>query len=240
MSKMVLVRHAQASFFADDYDQLSPLGKEQSLELGHAFVRNGARFDRVFIGPNLRHKQTAQGIAEQFESNGIDFPDMVCLEELAEHTADVLVREMATELAELDPRFEKMVSNYRSAKEPHEIQKSFQILFESTVRLWTENRINSPGCEPWEIFHSRVQEGIRKIISSDTGSESILVVSSVGPLSVILKQALELSITKALELGWRLRNASVSHLLFKGERITVDHFNSVSHLLEKPEMITYR
>ena len=34
MSELVLVRHGQASFFSDDYDQLSPLGELQSQTLG--------------------------------------------------------------------------------------------------------------------------------------------------------------------------------------------------------------
>ena len=237
---MVIVRHAQASFFADDYDQLSPLGEEQAVALGNSFVKNGVQFDQVYIGPNLRHKQTAQGIQQAFENNSLSFPEMICINELAEHTADVLVRELAEDLAQNDARFETMVRNYREAKEPHDIQRSFQILFESTVKLWTEDRVNSPGCERWSDFHSRVQDAMKTIIRNDPGKANILVVSSVGPLSVFLKEALELSVTKALELGWRLRNSSVSHLLFKGERITVDHFNSVAHLVEKPEMITYR
>ena len=34
MSRLILVRHAQASFFSKDYDQLSPLGEVQAAALG--------------------------------------------------------------------------------------------------------------------------------------------------------------------------------------------------------------
>lgn len=34
MGTLYLVRHGQASFGADDYDQLSPLGQRQSVRLG--------------------------------------------------------------------------------------------------------------------------------------------------------------------------------------------------------------
>ena len=34
MGTIYLVRHGQASFGSDDYDQLSPLGEEQSWHLG--------------------------------------------------------------------------------------------------------------------------------------------------------------------------------------------------------------
>ncbi len=240
MSTMVIVRHAQASFFAEDYDQLSSLGEDQSVELGKSFVQNKIHFDQVYIGPNLRHRQTADGISQEFSSKGINFPEPVCLEELAEHTADVLVKDVADELALKDSRFEKMVKNFRTATEPQDMQRSFQMLFEATVNLWAEGRVNSPGCEKWKVFQKRARNGLEQIIENDTGGENILVVSSVGPISVFLQLALDLSDKKALELGWRLRNSSVSNLLFKGNRITLDHFNSVSHLLDKPGMITYR
>ena len=34
MSRLFVIRHGQASFLADDYDQLSPLGEEQGRALG--------------------------------------------------------------------------------------------------------------------------------------------------------------------------------------------------------------
>ncbi len=45
LSKLILIRHAQASWRADDYDVLSELGREQSLLLGRFFADIGIRFD---------------------------------------------------------------------------------------------------------------------------------------------------------------------------------------------------
>ncbi len=41
VSRILLVRHGQASWGADDYDQLSPLGDEQSRVLGAALAARG-------------------------------------------------------------------------------------------------------------------------------------------------------------------------------------------------------
>ena len=46
MSRLILVRHAQASFFADSYDQLSPLGESQARALGEHWSRLGIAFRR--------------------------------------------------------------------------------------------------------------------------------------------------------------------------------------------------
>ena len=45
MGTLYLVRHGQASFGADDYDQLSELGHKQSVRLGEYFAHKGIHFD---------------------------------------------------------------------------------------------------------------------------------------------------------------------------------------------------
>ena len=64
MGTLYLVRHGQASFGAADYDQLSELGKRQSLRLGQYLGQRGIAFDAVFTGTLKRHAQTWEGIAQ--------------------------------------------------------------------------------------------------------------------------------------------------------------------------------
>ena len=53
-----MVRHGQASLFADNYDQLSQKGYQQATTLGHHFKEEGIYFDHAFVGPLQRHHQT--------------------------------------------------------------------------------------------------------------------------------------------------------------------------------------
>ena len=53
MGNLYLVRHGQASFGAEDYDNLSELGCKQAVRLGEYFRENGQLFDTVFTGPLL-------------------------------------------------------------------------------------------------------------------------------------------------------------------------------------------
>ena len=62
MAELLLVRHAQASFHAADYDCLSPLGEQQSRWLGEHFAARGITFDAVVTGTLRRHQQTLEGI----------------------------------------------------------------------------------------------------------------------------------------------------------------------------------
>ena len=50
MSVVLLVRHGQASFGAEDYDRLSALGEEQSRLLGSSLAARGVRPEVVVRG----------------------------------------------------------------------------------------------------------------------------------------------------------------------------------------------
>ena len=75
MGQLTWVRHGQASFGAEDYDQLSDLGKRQSIRLGQYWKQASAHrpdalsFDAVLMGSLKRHRQTWEGIAEGAELN---------------------------------------------------------------------------------------------------------------------------------------------------------------------------
>ncbi|HEX5739103.1 MAG TPA: phosphoglycerate mutase family protein, partial [Hydrogenophaga sp.] len=58
MGTLYLVRHGQASFGAEDYDQLSERGRQQSVQLGRYWAARGLVFDAVITGTLRRHEQT--------------------------------------------------------------------------------------------------------------------------------------------------------------------------------------
>ena len=61
MGTLYLVRHGQASFGADDYDNLSTLGRQQSVRLGEYWRAKGMTFDAVLVGTLKRQAQTLDG-----------------------------------------------------------------------------------------------------------------------------------------------------------------------------------
>jgi len=85
MAELVLVRHGQASFGADDYDKLSELGWRQSRWLGEYFAERGAAFDCVVLGSLRRHAQTLAGIAEGM-GRALDGEEDARLNEYDSHT----------------------------------------------------------------------------------------------------------------------------------------------------------
>ncbi|MBT9476162.1 MAG: histidine phosphatase family protein [Polaromonas sp.] len=75
MGTLYLVRHGQASFGADDYDLLSPLGQQQAVRLGEYFKYKGVTFEAAMTGTLTRQRQTLAGICQgmgvAFDSEGL-------------------------------------------------------------------------------------------------------------------------------------------------------------------------
>src|SRR4051812_45587112 len=108
MSRLALVRHVQASFHADHYDQLSPLGERQACALGEAWVRQGRELTDVYAGPRLRQRQTAEIVADCYERAGFAFPRLVVLEELDEYDLGGILEHLGPAMARHDTEFARL------------------------------------------------------------------------------------------------------------------------------------
>jgi broad specificity phosphatase PhoE len=240
VSLLYLVRHGQASFFAENYDRLSPLGELQARRLGEFFAARGVGFDAAYSGPAERQKRTAEIIAAAMNELGCPCPAATVIAGLNEHAGDKLLSAPAARaFFEQHPELGPLEKSFRAARDPDDVQKSFQKLFEAAVRRWTDGELAVPGIEMWQEFHERARSAVASVTSHEGRGRTILAVSSVGPITVALQEALKTSIPISLDLGWRLRNASVTTFLYTPSRITLDGFNSVAHLAN-PEEITYR
>ncbi|MGE3314502.1 MAG: histidine phosphatase family protein [Planctomycetaceae bacterium] len=239
MSTLVLVRHAQASFFAKDYDQLSELGEQQARNLGAYFVKRGVTFDEVYTGPAKRHQRTAELVGEQLRKAGLPWPDPSVLPDLHEHSGDKILTHPSISESDQYPELRELFKAYKSATDRIEIQRGFQRLFEQVVARWSQGEFPVPGIETWEEFQTRVRRGLRQIMThNENRSRRVVSFSSVGPITISLQMALSTPMAETLTLGWRLRNCSVSSFLFDADRFTLDAFNSVAHL--ENDEITYR
>jgi broad specificity phosphatase PhoE len=239
MSRLVLVRHAQASFFADDYDQLSSLGESQARALGAYWTRIGVAFDEVFAGPRRRHAQTAEIAGAVCRKAGVRWPDAEVLAGFDEHPVDELLGESLEKLVKLHANLAPLAAEYRSAMLPEQKQRSFQRLFEAVCHLWSASEPGTESIISWSDFHQRVENELRLIMERTGKNRMIAVFTSVGNITAALCSVLKCAPAQALELGWRLKNCSVTELIFSGNRITLDQFNSVAHLPD-PKTWTFR
>ena len=239
MSRLILVRHAQASFFSDNYDRLSAMGEFQARALGEYWLRQGTSFDEVIVGPRERQARTEEIIRSVYHIQGIHWPQTEMRPEFDEHSVDQLLGRPLDQLVRLNTALGPLAADYRNAVVPEQVQRSFQTLFEAICRLWCAGAPGTESIESWNCFRTRVEAGLRCALERPGRNRTIGVFTSVGNITAALRYVLDCSPNQALELGWRLKNSSVTELIFSQNRITLDQFNSLAHLTD-PTTWTFR
>jgi broad specificity phosphatase PhoE len=239
MSWLTLVRHAQASFHADHYDQLSPLGLKQARALGESWVRAERRVDEVYIGPRDRQRQTAELVASSFQTAGISFPDPVVIPELDEYDLSGLLLRLAPQLVNQNAEFATLWAGVRNGSTELEKERSFQNMFEPLMFHWLSMDTIMDGLESWLSFGSRVERALQRMTQPAGRGRHIVAFTSGGFIGTAVQRVLGAPDRMALELNWRVRNAAVTDFIFSSERMTLDAFNSTAHFTD-PGFITYR
>jgi broad specificity phosphatase PhoE len=239
MGTLFLVRHAQASFLEQDYDKLSQVGEAQAIVLGEYWARRNVLFDRVWVGPRVRHKESANLVRKSYGKAGVTFPEPLVLPEFDEYQAEAVLAGSLPELIEKDERICKLHAAFQASSAQAGRRASFQKLFEAVIGMWVGGAISLRGVETWLEFCARVNSGLAKVCGSGGHGERIAVFTSGGPIAVAMQRALRLSPGSTLGVSWMSRNSSWSEFLCSEQRFTLSSFNVHAHI-DDPAMLTYR
>ena len=229
MATIYLVRHGQASFGKENYDQLSPRGWEQGRILGR-WLAGKVEPGAVFGGNLQRHRETVEAITTGY---GVSLPDMQVLEGLNEFDHLEVVERLRPEWADKQVMARDLASFPKPAR-------AFQQAFEKAVTRWVSGEFDQEYSETWHGFRQRVGHALDQLIELADGAD-VIVSTSGGPIAVIAQRLLELSDRKALEMNNVIANTSVSRILYSGPRRSLAVFNNYSHLeAEDPALVTFR
>lgn len=239
MSFLTLVRHAQASFFAADYDQLSGLGQEQARRLGKHWVERGFAFDEIYAGPRARQQHTAELVGDCYRQAGLPWPDPVLLADLDEYDFMNILRRLAPELARQDRDFGGLLERFQASAANGDRESSFQRMFEAVMVHWLTAPSVLAEMESWPAFQARVRRALSQICERPASGRRVGVFTSGGVIGTAVQIALAAPDRAALELNWRSRNCSLTEFVFTRGRITLDSFNTVPHLADMT-LWTYR
>jgi broad specificity phosphatase PhoE len=239
MSRLILVRHGQASFLESNYDKLSPKGEAQSRLLGEYWARQRVHFDRVYSGPRVRQRETARIVGEAYKKAGVPWPEPAVLDAFDEFRAESVIERSLPELIEKDQHIRSLHQAFQRASGRDEQFKTFQRMFEVVIGRWAAGEIPIAEIEPWADFCSRVQNALSQLSSNGNRGSEIAVFSSGGPVGVALQRALGLSTEATLKAAWMVRNCAYNEFLFSSGRFTLSTYNSCPHLSD-PGFITYR
>ncbi len=227
MSRLLLVRHGQASHTSDDYDQLSELGYLQARRLGEQWAAEGLVPDSVYVGPRKRHRQTAETLAAEI-SDG--WPEARYLDGWDEHEAYNVVMYSIPRLAKTDERVAEL--DERRQAGGRDGQRAYFDLYQHVTRLWVLGGLDLDGAgfEPWPEFRRRVHQALDHVLATEGRGKTIAVFTSSGPVSVAAGRALELDDERTMALSWLVQNIAVTEVLWAGEEIALKSFNALPRL----------
>ena len=103
MSKLFFFRHGQASLGAANYDVLSYKGIQQSQLLGEYLLNESISFDKIFVGPLERQKNTFKAVQDCYAAKGIKLPSPIIINGLKEHNGIETMKTALPDLIKTDP-----------------------------------------------------------------------------------------------------------------------------------------
>ncbi|MEM6802560.1 MAG: histidine phosphatase family protein [Bacteroidota bacterium] len=240
MSRLILIRHAQASLLSDNYDQLSDLGHEQSQVLGNYLAESDIHFDSIYTGPLHRHHQTMGHVQEAFEKNGKSWADPVELQELKEHQAPETLRFLMPQLIERFPQVKSWVA--AAEKDPNLERKTYLRIFHYFIEAWAKGEvadIQPDHLEDWATFRAETKKAIHSMLSANGKGKTVVAFTSGGTISAIVGHALNMPHEEQIiELNGKVKNTSITEFLFTPEKFSLQNFNTVPHLREK-SLVTF-
>jgi len=226
MGLVLLVRHGQASFGADDYDVLSETGLEQSRVLGRFLGPAGPVPGGVVHGAMRRQRDTATAAV-----GAAGWPVVPRLDEGWNEFDHLAVVARAAEAAALGPE----------GRDPTTDPRAFQRLFVEATARWVGGEHDGEYAETWAGFVDRVRGALDRACA---GEGVTVVATSGGPIAAVCAMLVDQE-ASAPELGrlWAsyntvIANASVTRVIegSTGRRLLT--FNEHGHLPR--ELVTYR
>jgi len=215
VSELLIIRHGQASFGADDYDQLSQLGHRQSAMIGATLRDLGWMPDRLVTGTLSRQKQTLASMGfdaapeEHAGFNEYDFHDLLAVKFSGEVPDQV--------------RHDRK-AHFRTLR---------QVIYE-----WQDGGLKGAR-ESWVTFAARVKAA--RDFACDTKAKRVLVVSSGGPIGQLVAGALQAPVKQMVALNLQVKNTSITRFFWSGDRFTLNEFNATPHFANQDDaaMMTY-
>lgn len=229
MSHILIIRHAQASFGAADYDSLSDLGQIQAQKLGLWFAQLDLKPDRIITGGMKRHAQTA---ALSLKEMGMDLP----------LTADNAFAEY-DHLAVIDahdPNLRQKLMEDRALGKSIDMV-DFKNRFTQAVARWTSGKHDDDYAETYAAFVARVEAGLKRLADTQEADETVLVYTSGGPKAMLYKALSGVDTHIAFDMGHRFLNTSIMRLNVRDKTPSLLSLNGVPHLevMRDPSLFTF-
>lgn len=220
MATLYIVRHGQASFGADDYDKLSPLGRRQAQAVGEYFRACGIALDAAYSGDLLRQRDTAKLVLQQ-QQNEVDYHVDARFNEVEN---DAQIKHLLPEVILQNPAIEQLVSKGLSAS------KDYQKVIDAVFNYWVSPACDSAELQSWPDYSGGVRQALADVMQQQGAGKTTAIFTSGGTLATIVAQVLGLGGDKTYQFYEPVMNCSVTRLFYSGSRVSLSYFNDCSFL----------
>src|SRR4051812_13061461 len=172
MPTVLLVRHGQASYGADDYDVLSERGHRQSAAVAQALAARGIRPALVVAGSLRRQRDTA---APVLEAAGVELGVDPAWNEY--DSDDVLTHHSDSGV--------RMDRTDAPADAPQVSSRRFQEILDAALLDWIAAGTDSSADETWPAFVSRATAGLERVVAQLESGQTAVVSTSGGVIGVL-------------------------------------------------------
>jgi broad specificity phosphatase PhoE len=229
MGVIYVVRHGQAAFGTENYDQLTEIGFAQTRLLGAYFAKRKIHFDAVFTGTLRRQIETADAILESHPEHSASAREII--PGLDEYKPEAILTALTGESP-------VMTAAGAARRDPMVVREHFRLLREALL-AWAEDRTRPVDMMPFREF----QDGaVGALIEARQrfADGHVLVVSSGGAIGAMVAQVLNAPAATAVELNLRIRNSSLTEFASTPRRHHLVSFNGLPHLdTGDPSLLTY-
>ena len=235
MATIYLFRHGQASFGADDYDKLSPLGERQATLLGEYLRDSGIVLDAAFIGDLLRQRQTAQ-LALASQPGTVNHHIEPRFNEI---NNDEQLKYLLPELVKTNLHLRELIDRGLSSS------KDYQKVIDAVFNHWVSPQCNEPGIQSWADYSGAVRAALQELMASQGAGKTLGVFTSGGTIATAVAQVLGLGGEQTYQFYEPIFNCSVTQIFYSGSRTSLSYFNDRSWLQllgarTAENLVTYR
>ena len=215
MPAVLLVRHGQASFGAEDYDVLSEIGREQSAHVGAELARRRLRSPVAVCGSLRRQRDTA---------------------EIAVSAAGLVLG------VSVDPRWDEydhldLLKRYVPPDSAHDgTSKGIQALLDLALAAWVED-----ASEDWAAFSGGARTALDELAARLPSGRDAVVFTSGGVIAAVCGSLLGLRPDGIVALNRVTANGAITKVVVGSGGTSLISFNDHAHFEgDARRLLTYR
>ena len=225
MSFAFFIRHGQASAHAEDYDQLSTLGYQQSRTLKQ-HLTSQQKVDAVWFGPKKRHRQT-------YETARLpDWPDGELKDWLDEFPAHEIMEYGIPILKHTHPHYTPQITALQNQVGTG--SKEYLVILQILCDLWIHDQLVIPQIISGSTYLDTLCRGLEELKAPLREDKTILLFSSAGTIASLVGCALQACPKLSLRNAWAIYNASFSVMRLHDNDFMLAGFNWIDHI-PKPD-----